>query len=579
MQYHLRLLLPKKQIENIISDILIKKQNILKAFIAVVMKIKIRNINLLILSFIKTVVLKPTFFVPVFLFSFISYFFSMANRTISIDDLSRDIYYGAGNGKISGTRWGQLLFIKIFSDIKISPFFEQFIGLLFLIFSSIIICTIFNQIRKRKIITYSLFTSLFITFPLMNEIWVYNEACIPLGASLVIMSYIALLIYDNNKTKTIEYILMGIVASIPMSSCEMVIFAYVTIVISILLLKNKESNYENYFYCIKDGIQYAIPLVFAIFVRYIMGFILIKIFNTNYLVNGEGNILWFNNPLECLFRILKYTFIQYILSAISYFPIFEYVLSIIVFVLYMLKNRRIKNNTFLSLLFILSPHLLTIVRGATLPYRCGMPLQYFVAFVLFLISSEFENNNKKILNVSIEKVAIVLMLFICFRQSVCLHEILALNNQRSDNEAFIAREIGYKIYSECDKNKKVIVCGEYQIGNFIEEQITMDENSFAGKIEMSLRKMTGIKEDTYYRKYIQTNINSHLNWAREAFDSQEMIKECLSYYGYDVRIDEKINDDSIEKYEKLAANIKMKPFEVREFNDYILVYLGPHIEK
>ena len=52
-----------------------------------------------------------------------------------------------------------------------------------------------------------------------------------------------------------------------------------------------------------------------------------------------------------------------------------------------------------------------------------------------------------------------------------LKSFLALNNQRSDNEARIVNSIGQKLYSQFDLDKPVVFCGDYDMGHNIEYQI------------------------------------------------------------------------------------------------------------
>ena len=171
----------------------------------------------------------------------------------------------------------------------------------------------------------------------------------------------------------------------------------------------------------------------------------------------------------------------------------------------------------------------------------------------------------------------------CLKQSVNLHTLLALNNQRSDNEAYIARTIGYKLYSEFDVSKTVIFCGEYQLGSFIQDQLIVDENSFAGKIESKIRDVIGHQSNRYYDEYVSTNVNSYWNYQMDAFFGQVMLKNYMAYYGFDINVLENLSKEEEDKlkgyYELIAKEEGMKPFEIKDMGDYILVYLGPTIDR
>ena len=108
--------------------------------------------------------------------------------------------------------------------------------------------------------------------------------------------------------------------------------------------------------------------------------------------------------------------------------------------------------------------------------------------------------------------------------------------------------LGQKLYSEFDLDKPVVFCGDYDMGHNIEYQI----------------------EDQ-----TETNVQSILNWGTIAFKNQSMMKEMFSYYGYDIKVlDDPFAEKSIWDYNHEAITNDMKPLEIREFENYILVYLG-----
>ena len=76
-----------------------------------------------------------------------------------------------------------------------------------------------------------------------------------------------------------------------------------------------------------------------------------------------------------------------------------------------------------------------------------------------------------------------------------------------------------------------------------------------------------------------------MNWGLKSFDGQLMIKRYLAYCGYDIKVLEDWPDKDGESEEKLiryytdiAQANDMKPYSIKEFDDYILVYFGPILE-
>ena len=67
----------------------------------------------------------------------------------------------------------------------------------------------------------------------------------------------------------------------------------------------------------------------------------------------------------------------------------------------------------------------------------------------------------------------------------------------------------------------------------------------------------------------------------DAFNGQVMIQKYLSYYGFDINVLSDLSDEEEDKlkgyYELIANEENMKPFDIKDMGDYILVYLGPTI--
>ena len=68
----------------------------------------------------------------------------------------------------------------------------------------------------------------------------------------------------------------------------------------------------------------------------------------------------------------------------------------------------------------------------------------------------------------------------------------------------------------------------------------------------------------------------------DAFNGQVMIQKYLSYYGFDINVLSDLSDEEEDKlkgyYELIAKEENMKPFDIKDMGDYILVYLGPTID-
>ena len=527
----------------------------------------------LISDFLYEVAFKKRYYLPLLFITFISYAFSIFNRTVSIDDLAQDLYYGAGDLKIKGLRWGQVLINRIFSTISFTPFLNRFLGVIFLLITVVLICSILYYLdnKKNKMFKYTVFSCIFVSYPLINEFFEYYEALtIPLEFAIVSLCILYLLANEKYDIKNI--LLTGLVMSVIMAGYESLIFVYILMVF--IILYHQYVINEDKKGWIKEGFGYALPLFIALVLKFVIGYGLLFITGLEYEMDGASSIGWFNDFAESL-RQLFFNVWYYGVRALSYLPIGEFVLALVIFVVIWIRKR---GNYFIGLFLMISMFGLAILQGSHFGYRMAQTVHLFTAYSFFLLLNEI--SRKKL-----GTILCVLLMFMSYRQAIYLHELLALNNQRSDNEAALIQNIGYRLYSEFYISKTVIFCGEYNIGSYIESQICIEDNTLAGKVEEGVRKILGHNERPFYNEFVQSDVSSVLNWGLKSFDGQVMIKRYLAYCGYDIEVLEDWPDKDgeselklIRHYTDIAEANDMKPYSIKEFDDYILVYFGPIIE-
>lgn len=166
-------------------------------------------------------------------------------------------------------------------------------------------------------------------------------------------------------------------------------------------------------------------------------------------------------------------------------------------------------------------------------------------------------------------------------QTFYLRDLIDLNNKRSQKESKSIIEIGNKLKNFDLENKTVIFCGKYDLGNEIEDPITIKKDSLAEKVEDTVRGFTGHEEKPKYVEFVLSNVECVINWGLTSFNGQSMLKNYFKYFGYNIEVLEdwdnkdRISEEKlIETYTKIAEKNKMNPLDVKEFNDYILVYFG-----
>ena len=527
-------------------------------------------------AYINEVVCKSVFYIPFVLSIIISYGFTLFNRTVFIDDMAQDVYYGPYDHKLKALRWGQYITDRIFSTVKFTPFLNRFIGLLFLIVTVVLFGAILYYFDKKKddIWKYSVFSGIFISYPLITEFFGFFEALtIPLQFAIVSFALFYQVLHKERSIK--DHIFIGILLSFVMAGYESLIFAYITEVFIVLFIEyvlNDDGNHKTKDWII-EGFSYAIPLFIALILKYVIGYLILFVTGLEYARDGNTSIHWISDGiLPTLIRVLFNGYF-YVLRGLSFLPITVFVITLFAFIIIAVRHQRSSRHSLLISFFLLaSLFFLSILQGDYLGYRQCQSLHLFVAYVFYVTFDEIYNEHFG--RLSKRNVLIFVSLFLILRQRICTHVLFALDNQRSDNEAYVVQNIGYRLYSEFDTSKTVIFCGLYDMGEFINSQIYPDENSIGGRIEEYLKDKYGYSHINV--PFTQNdNIFSTLNWAHFPFYGQTMYKNVFSYYGYDINVLSSISYEKVKEYTKFAEDNGMKTFEIRDFGDYILVYLGP----
>ena len=506
-------------------------------------KQRIKETFAIVSDFYDQFVFKKSFILTALLPLTLAYAFSTLSRTVSIDDLVGGLYTGEGNAMISGYRWFFVVWNRVHGLFNCAPFMSDFFALIMLALSAINLCVILRMLDPKKDVgrwNYIVFFCIFTTFPLINEVWEYSGTSTALYGNLVFSTFALIyMLSAERKMNLLDYLFCGLLLTPSSSSYEASLVFYVPIVFSVLLLKK---YYDKDYKWFTNGILFAITLFIAIFNKFFIGKILILIYGVKHVQNGATTINWLSGDLyRVLYEIGKN--VRSYIFAYSYFPIGEFVAALLIFIIliFIARAKSHKGVLLIGFFFVLSLFSLSFLQGSELMYRTAQTIQYFVAFVSYIFLLSFDHT-------SAYKVMVVLMLFLSLRQAVFMNNMLQLNNQRSDNELYIVRSIGYRLYNEFDTEKTVIFCGKYDIGDYIDE----------------------LKPDE-----MQSNINSCINWAVVANNNQNMMKQYMSFCGFDIKVTDQFFDRGVRKqYEEIAKKNGMKPFDIKDMGDYILVYFG-----
>lgn len=521
-------------------------------------------------DFYLNVAKRVSYWLPLAFFALLSYGFSAFNPTVSTDDLAREYYFGDGNAMISSTRWGMVLWVRVLSTTQYIPGLDHILGVVLLVLGAVTFSTVLYTLSKDReySLKYMFFSALMITYPLINEIWEYSGANMITAGNLFLVALIHLYLLCGEHSKLKKNIISGCLFSIVASSYEAGVFVYIAVVFIILFYKYVIQNIDHKpLDWLKEGASYIIPLAIAVILRIVIGILLIKIMGLSYKVNGDAVIKWDGSNLKGFI----YNGYCYILEGLVYFPITIFLFFVMIFTGYCIwcsmKQKKVF-PCFMGLLLLFSLFGQAFLQLNVMPFRTAHTLIVFVGFCGYFILELCEQRMKW--KKTFFRIIVLLFLYLCHHQAVYLHSVLTLNHVRSENEMAMVYQIGYHLKSEYD-DKEVVFVGDYSLGHYINDEVIVGTSSWNEKLFLMLIP------DSYKgitHKYVHTNVNSVLNWSKTAFENQSMMEEYFKYCGFDIHTVEEFTKEFYYKNIEIAKKSGMKPFEIKDMGDYLIVCIG-----
>ncbi len=531
-----------------------------------------------ILEFKKNINFK-TYENVVLLSAIISYFYSFASRTVYIDSLNNGYYLSpySDGGLIAGKRWGYYLFVVPFLTRFSTPFLDKFLATVLMVSAGFFLAVLlYNVTRVGSTYAYAIISATFISFPMLTEVWEYEQTnfCVALNG---LISILCVYYHINSKESGIRKLFIESFFILPLASTyEAALFFYFTLLllIEMLLLLYREETFGSWVKSIGCSVA---SIFISITIKYMVGFFLINVFNSQNGQMGATSILWGQDDFsEVLSKMVKGNLYYYGVRALIYQPVRTFCASA-AFAMIVLVIKRVRKKLLIVidyLLAFLSCFGLSYVQGSNMPYRTAQTIQVFTAVSLFVvISFLFDLNIKK----SIKKVIIVLGLFLVLRQSVLTHSLLALSNQVSENEAKVINQIGFEIQSKYSNEKPVVFMGYYSRGDFVDKKLNIYSPSIVWKIDNRFRRMLELPEWDVV-PIVDTCAWSYLSWATRTAQynivGMEPLKDIFSYYGYDLNILSSVSIDQKEYFESIIKDRNINKYQITDIGDYILVNLG-----
>ena len=513
----------------------------------------------------KKFLLNPMYIFPVLISTILCYAYYLAHETVTIDSLSSDRYYHGllvAQGRLTATIIENYLG---FEHLPIAV--ENIIGLICFILGATVFCIIFDKVKPQSnVLPYTFSTCLYITFPLMNEYFMFKGSVLTTGGSILLVSF-ALYFALKIKNLIASILISSIFIFFAYSCYEAFILVYIVDVFSLLILlaDGKKSQKELFF----NGFWLAPTLFLGFSLEEIISNAIINICNITQDNNNAVGTAWLSSSatLKSFFYDFIYSFVSKIFCYAPFTILFIFLA--VAFGLMILQTKSTKKPILIFFYFglALTVFFLSIYRGTESAYRTEQGIPFYISAITLLLSSKIINSNgKKALRI-IASLSLVIILTVQICSSNYWYHVNVL---RDKEEKQVVCNIA-KDLEKYDKNKPVIFIGYYQLSNNIKDKYTVKKDSVAGKIIDYTSKKA---KKSYTYTACQTSISSYISWSIYSFSSANVeLKKFFNSCGYDFKLG---TNKQFEEATKKYINIPSYNDSgyILDAGDYIVVKVG-----
>lgn len=513
----------------------------------------------------KKFLLNPLYIFPVLISTILCYAYYLTHETVTIDSLSSDRYYHGllvAQGRLTAT------IIENYLGFEHLPIaIENTIGLICFILGATVFCIIFDKAKPQSnVLPYTFFTRLYITFPLMNEYFMFKGSVLTTGGSILLVSF-ALYFALKIKNLIASILISSIFIFFAYSWYESFILVYIGAVflLLILLADGQKSQKELFF----NGFWLAPTLFLGFSLEEIISNAIINICNITQDNNNAVGTAWLSSSatLKSFFYDFIYSFVSKIFCYAPFTILFIFLA--VAFVLMILQTKSTKKPIliFFYLGLALTVFFLSIYRGAELAYRAEQGIPFYIGAITLLLSSKIINSNgKKALKI-IASLSLVIILTVQICSSNYWYHVNVL---RDKEEKQVVCNIA-KDLEKYDENKPVIFIGYYQLSNNIKDKYAVKKDSVAGKIINYTSKKA---KKSYTYTACQTSISSYISWSIYSFSSANVeLKKFFNSCGYDFKLG---TNEQFKEATKKYINIPSYNDSgyILDAGDYIVVKVG-----
>ncbi len=529
-----------------------------------------------------------------------SYGFAMTHPSIGVDDTCIGLYFEEGIAPAMG-RWVIYLLNKVISLGSFLPWMTEVVAVCLLVLSVTLWCVLFRRVIKQEIPIwgYTIFAGLFISCPLISEVYVYylhNGICLSYGiVALTIMAIVDAI--ENWKEGQISRGILRLLTAVGLLTVALGCYESFMIVSVIGMLmvffltrmQGEENRKEKRRQLGRRLLAGTTTLVSALLLRTIVLKVLQLIYGfaipENYTVTVRSIFESLGENVADIPMLLKKFWVMYYLNAFCYLPITVLVIGILVLLIFGVVKCIQKKDVWMLLAMgaiPLAPISMLFIEWFPTHYRASQYVPLIGAFAALLISVEITKINHEKWKKPISFVALFFAIALLWNQAVDMNRWFYIDYLKYENSKDVMRQIAYDLEKEHDITKPIIVKGKYLVPYEISQDAYLSVDSKEFRV---MKKITDVFDEHLLEKFYAENgrgyvfaqspVDSTLWWGSMAFDrTARELQAFWKMHGYSFVIEKDL--DTIQAAYELLDQIPGYPKEgyIYETEDNIIINLS-----
>ncbi len=505
----------------------------------------------------------------------LSYFFLWTHPSMGVDDTCVQRYFADGFAPTQG-RSTLFLLNKIFHVAEFSPFIVDFLGVSFLVLSSVVLCAVFRKLSGNKIPLWALtgFSCSMISYPLIGEVFVYYlHNGIGLAYLLTALATAVLFLYRGR----IRYVYAGLLMAAALSCYESFAMVYIlcmALAMGIRLYEEEETKTGLSGY-IKKMALLMLPLLAGMLARSVLTNLLCMLLGREpYMFSLSKAVRWIFSPemgthLRGMIGLLgRY----YVVNGLANMGIAVYLLTALAFFVFTcvcaVRKRRplwLLNG----LLVLVSPWLLSVLEGTAIPYRSMQALPVFVGFTVMVLLCLAKKGGKLVYGL-----AAFGTLILVYNQAFQLNRLFYTDYLKYEEDLATSRELYYELAQDNALDKPVVFWGRLGENGTVRTYGYLDEDTLRYEWISQIRQSMGGNSENGYsivQNFVWYNI---FDWGTDAFEGRGTeILQFMKWHGYHLL---QATEEMYKDAETYAVDMPCWPQEgsIRAMNEYVIVKLG-----